>query len=268
MSAGNGRPVEEDDLLRLVDGRLDPERLAVVERWLADHPDAAARVIADRTFHDALREQLAGIADEPIPERLRVANLLPLPAVRQRTSWRPAAAAAMVWLALGAAAGWVGRAALQKEHVSIRSKPGPTIQDAVAAFRTYVPEAVHPVEVKADQTPHLEQWLSKRMGEPIAAPDLSAQGFSLMGGRIVPTGDTPAALLMYDDAQGTRLTLYARMGTTAPTSLRYAREGDVDAVSWSDDDCSYVVAARMDKGRLLSIAEVVEAQLHGNAQKP
>lgn len=130
-----------------------------------------------------------------------------------------------------------------------------------------MPEAVHPVEVKADQKPHLVQWLSKRMGEKVIVPDLGAQGFSLMGGRIVPTGGTPAALLMYDDAQGTRLTLYSRLGGGSQTGFRYARQDDVAAVSWADDECSYVVAARIDEARLLSVAEAVDAQLHRDAHK-
>ncbi len=96
-----------------------------------------------------------------------------------------------------------------------------------SAFRTYVVEAVHPVEVRADGTPHLEQWLSRRVGRPVRAPDLQAQGFRLMGGRLLPAGDEPAAMLMYDDDRtGTRLTLYSRAGAAGGRGVfRYAPRG-------------------------------------------
>ncbi len=120
------------------------------------------------------------------------------------------AAAAVLCLALGGAGGWVGHALHGVPAVAVAEAPA--TQDAVAAFRTFVVEAVHPVEVRADEKPHLVTWLSKRLGHAVAAPDLSAQGFRLMGGRLLPAGTEPAAMLMYDDDRGTRLTLYSRVG--------------------------------------------------------
>ena len=35
------RPIGEDDLQAALDGRLPPERRALVERYLATHPEAA-----------------------------------------------------------------------------------------------------------------------------------------------------------------------------------------------------------------------------------
>ncbi len=88
----------------------------------------------------------------------------------------------------------------------------PMTQAAVSAFRTYVVEAAHPVEVRADGSSDLVQWLTARLGRPVTVPDLRTQGFRLMGGRLLPAGDEPAAMLMYDDDRGTRLTLYSRPG--------------------------------------------------------
>jgi hypothetical protein len=36
------------------------------------------------------------------------------------------------------------------------------------------------------QEAHLIQWLSKRLGRQLIAPDLTAGGFQLMGGRLLP----------------------------------------------------------------------------------
>ena len=263
MSAPDPRPVGEDDLHGLVDGRLDPRRRAIVEAWLAGHPDAAAEVAMDREMRARLRARLDPIADEPVPARLRVAHV-----ARGRTfraaRWLPAAAAVLC-LALAGAAGWFGRGAT----LPAGSTTEPATQAAVSAFRTYVVEAVHPVEVRAEEKPRLVQWLSGRLGRPLVAPDLRAQGFRLMGGRLLPAGTGPAAMLMYDDDKGTRLTLYSRVGGAEGRGVfRYAREGDVAAFSWIEAGMAYVVTARTDEARLLAVAEAVDAQVRGPGGRP
>jgi anti-sigma factor RsiW len=261
MSGATPRPIEEDDLLALVDGRLDPARRAFVEKWLGSHPVEAARVAVDRDVRRRLREQLASVAEEPIPERLRLTNFIP-PRPKPVASRWPIAAAAAICLVIGGAGGWAGHAAMQAKPTLERSGASPATRDAVAAFRTFTTEVLHPVEVKADQEPHLIQWLSKRLGQPVLVPDLGAEGFHLMGGRVLPAGDTLAALLMYDDDQGTRLTLYSRVGAAdGRSSFRYAREGDVAAFSWVEGGLSFVVTARIDEARLLRTAGTIDAQL-------
>lgn len=262
MTASDPRPVGEDDLHAFVDGRLDPGRRARVEAWLAAHPEAAARVAADREVRERLRARLAPVADEPIPARLRIANLAALRRGRV-PRWWPNAAAVALLLALGGAAGWAGRGAVPGPGAHAE----PMTQAAVSAFRTYVVEAAHPVEVRADGSTDLVRWLSARLGRPVTVPDLRAQGFRLMGGRLLPAGDEPAAMLMYDDDRGTRLTLYSRAGPTGGRGVfRYARADDVAAFSWIDAGMSYVVTARTDEARLLRVAEAVDAQVSGKRE--
>ena len=77
--------------------------------------------------------------------------------------------------------------------------------DAISAYRTFSVEVRHPVEVDAAQEPHLVQWLSKRLGRRLVVPDLTAAGFRLMGGRLLPAEETSAAQFMYQDDKGQRL---------------------------------------------------------------
>ncbi|MGU3420717.1 anti-sigma factor family protein [Methylobacterium sp. D54C] len=259
MTASDPRPVGEDDLHAFVDGRLDPGRRAAVEAWLVAHPEAAARVAADREVRDRLRARLAPVAEEPIPARLRIANLAAPRRMGIPRWWTNVAAAALL-LALGGAAGWAGRGAVPGPGAPAE----PMTQAAVSAFRTYVVEAAHPVEVRADGSSDLVQWLTARLGRPVTVPDLQAQGFRLMGGRLLPAGDGLAAMLMYDDDRGTRLTLYSRVGPSGGRGVfRYARADDVAAFSWIDSGMSYVVTARTDEARLLRVAQAVDAQVSG-----
>jgi anti-sigma factor RsiW len=266
MSAGE-RPIGDDDLQAAIDGRLAPERRDAVEAYLAAHSGEAAKVTADREALGALRSRLAFKAEQPIPPRLRVAGLY-AEHRRRMTRRLGAMAAAIALLVVGAGAGWLGHDLLRPAMRDGAGRPGTMTADAVAAFRTFVVESVHPVEVRADQEAHLVQWLSRRLGKPVLAPDLSGGGFRLIGGRLLPAGARVAAMFMYDDDRGTRLTLYSRPGESEEqAAFRFERQGDVSAFSWIERGLSYVVTARTDRERLLGIAELIERQMRGDGPR-
>ena len=253
------RPIGEDDLQAFVDGRLPPPRHEAVKAYLGEHPETAEWVGREVELRDALRARLAFKAREPIPSRLRVANLV---AARRRSSLlRPAAlAAALAWLAIGGVLGawggvwWASRGQRQAEALSVAG-------NAIAAHRIYVSERLHPVEVPAEQEAHLVQWLSRRVGKPLTAPNLNDQGYRLIGGRLLPDSGEAAAQFMYESVGGNRLTLYARSGgDETRTSFRFEEKDGVSAFSWIENGLSYVVSAKVDRTQLLSIAEAIYKQ--------
>lgn len=104
------------------------------------------------------------------------------------------------------------------------------VQDAAIAHAVFTPEQRHPVEVGAGEQTHLLQWLSRRLGTPLQAPDFSAQGFALVGGRLLPAGAGEAtpparAQFMYQDAPGARLTLYVSVLPPGPPRTGGLRAG-------------------------------------------
>lgn len=248
-----GAPVGDDDLAAFVDGRLPPERRAAVEAWLAERPEARARVEAERAQRDELRARLAHKANEPIPSRLRIANIRA--ARRERMTGRlRAVAAGLALLALGGAGGWAAKDLLSRPGAA---SPVAFVNEAVGAYRTFVVEVAHPVEVRAGEEAHLVAWLSKRVGKPLKAPNLTGFGFRLMGGRVLPAGSGAAAMLMYDDDAGTRLTLYVRADKGNETAFQFMREGEVSTFTWLDRGFGFAVSASADRARLLPIAEAV-----------
>jgi anti-sigma factor RsiW len=255
------QPIGDDDLQAFIDGRVTPERRAAIEAYLAAHTAAAEAVAADTRIGAMLRARLAARSEEPIPPRLRVANILA--ERRSRTRRRlGAVAAALAWLVVGVGGGWFAHSALRGGAALQPNAAAETTRDAIAAYRTFVVEKLHPVEVRADQEAHLVQWLSRRLGKPLAAPDLTAQGYELMGGRLLPTETGPAAMFMYADKAGDRLTLYARADEPAAgTGFRFEREDGVAAFAWVDRDLSYVVTAKTDRPHLLAVAEAIYDQL-------
>jgi anti-sigma factor RsiW len=263
MSAVRGG-VEEHELSSVVDGRLPAQRAAAVEAYLAAYPEEQARLQDYRELQQRLRNAFARQFDEPIPTRLRMDRVQAEQRRRHYRQWG-AAAAAVLLLVLGGLGGWAARDwSLGPAHSNPTAQAAATEReitaDALAAHRVFSVEARHPVEVDAAQQTHLVQWLSKRLGRPLVVPDLSSEGFQLMGGRLLPSEGGPAAQFMYQKGNN-RLTLYERADNAGETAFRYSEQNGISVFYWSDQDFGYALAARTDRQHLLKCAEMVYRQL-------
>jgi len=262
--------IDQNDLMAAIDGRLGPERAAVLESYLAAHPEEGERLRQYGEIQHQLRHALAGPNDEPIPRRLQLARLL---AEKRRRRYRQfgAAAAAVIFLVLGAGGGWMARnsgiGAPRAAQTAQATTEREITADALAAHRVFSVEVRHPVEVAAAQETHLVQWLSKRLGRSLVVPDLTSAGFQLMGGRLLPSEGGPAAQFMYQEGNN-RLTFYERSGNTGDTTFRYSEQNGVGEFYWSDQDFGYALAAKINRQQLLKIAEMVYQQLSGEGAKP
>ena len=134
---------------------------------------------------------------------------------------------------------------------------------AAVAYAVYSPEVLHPVEVGADQEQHLVEWLSKRLGTTLRIPDLVAFGYHLVGGRLLPGDQGPAAQFMYQNTHGTRLTLYVTMheGKSRDTAFRYTQENGVNVLYWIEDNTGFALSGETDQAALLKVAHVVYREL-------
>jgi anti-sigma factor RsiW len=243
-------PVTEDELHALVDNELPADRRVAVENWLTTHPDDAARVAAWRAMGDAMHARYDAVADEAIPARLELDRLAARP---QR--WTIAAAAAvLVAFAVGGGVGWLSRDAFAALVAGAADPVNTMREEAVAAHRLYIGEVRHPIEVRAEEN-HLLPWLSRRIGTTLRAPDLSKYDLKLLGGRLLPCSEGgPAALLMYENAAGERVTLYATQLKAPRTSFRYQETDKYGSVLWVADNYGWVVSGPADKPRLKGIA--------------
>ena len=107
----------------------------------------------------------------------------------------------------------------------------------------------------------------KRLGAPLHAPQLGAQGYELVGGRLLPGQSGPVAQFMYHDASGARLTLYVstEQTTNHETGFRFAQEGEVAVFYWIDGKFGYALSGQLPKAALGKIADAVYAQLQPGA---
>jgi anti-sigma factor RsiW len=241
----------ENDLHAYADDLLAPEQRAAVESYLAGAPDAAGRVAAYREQNLQLRAHFNPVLDEPVPQRLTM--LAP-----RRGLVRYAIAAG--WLAIGVAVGWFVNESVTRDPVRLAG----FAHRAAIAHAVYSPEVRHPVEVGADQQEHLVRWLSKRLGTDLKPPTLSASGYELVGGRLLPGDRGAVAQFMYQDAKGRRLTLYVSRMTVSQgdTAFRYSRENGVSVFYWVDGPLGYALSGDLPKSDLLGVATVVYKQLN------
>jgi len=247
------RLVSEDELHAFVDGELPADRRGAVEAWLLGHPDDAEKVAAWRAQADLIRARYGAVADEKPPQRLDVNRLA------HRRTWAIAAMAAAVIAAffIGGATGWTARgveAASPSDLVRFTS-------DALDAYRLYTVEVRHPVEVPGDQRPHLVEWLSKRVGSPLRAPELDKVGLKLVGGRLLPGPTGATAFFMYETPSGERFTLYCGRTSDEASALRYTTGEQNAAYYWVDGNLAYVLSGPAQRDKLHEIAQTAYDQI-------
>ena len=241
--------VRLEELHAYLDRELDATRAQAVEAWLEAEPDARAALQAYRDQGAALHGAFDGVLSEALPARL-------LPQARVR-AWPGRMGAASIGLALGVLLGWSLRDA--REPVQAPMLP----RQAAVAHAVFVPEVRHPVEVSAKEEAHLVRWLSKRLGTSIRVPTLSAHGFELLGGRLLPESARPGAQFMYQDAAGRRLTLYLSTDVAnRDSAFRYATEGGLHVFYWIDREVGYALSGDLDKQQMLAVARSVYEQLN------
>lgn len=144
--------------------------------------------------------------------------------------------------------------------------PDPTqvaalVTEAVRAHVIYTADPHRPVEIGADESETMVRWLSNRAGTPVSAPDLSANGFELVGERLLSVAEGPAAQFMYEDAEGRRITLFATQGSETEASFNYTRQGATGSFYWQDASLSYALTGDVTREELTVLATAVFDQM-------
>jgi anti-sigma factor RsiW len=252
---------DERELHQAADGQLPPDRRDALAARLTADGAAAAQV----DFYRRLNEGLHRLYDPVLTEPYET----PLPRSQRARPVLGSIAAAILLLLVGAGGGWLGRGWFAADEAQMAETSLPRL--AADAHLIYTAEVRHPVEVGADQEAHLVQWLSKRLGAQIMAPNHNPQGYRLIGGRLLPAGRTNAGQgvagqFMYENPSGLRLTLFLVSGRARDeTAFRFAEEDGVSVFYWRDGGFGYALSAAMPREALLAVCNEIYAQLNPGA---
>ena len=251
MNDGNPQ-VTDTELNQFIDGELSEARSREIALIVAGDPELGKKIERYREADRRLGDYYDAGRAAAIPPRF----LMAASANSGTRVWR--AAAALLWLLAG---GVIGYTLQNPAEQAVAVRPLPV--EAAYAHAVYVPEIRHPVEVDASQQEHLNAWLSKRLDQPIAAPDLRRAGYSLIGGRLLPDGHQAAAQFMYEDSSGERVTLFIRRARNArETAFSHAEKNGLGIVYWIDGGLAYALTASADRNTLTGAAELVYREVN------
>ncbi len=259
-----------EDLVAYVDGELPAAEAREIEAWLAG--DAEAQQLRRDLQEDrvALRGLFSAVLREPVPPSLG-ASLGAAAAVRAPTSGtvvelpgrsrpRPLgwwlAAASIACLVVGGLAGFFGGQYQARQEMAAIQPPAPSWIMQVAEYhRVYAREQRHLVEVSAEETPHIEAWLGKRLELPFKVPDLGAFGLTFKGARLLAIDGEPVAQLVYLPADGRALALCVIHSKREDKPFTASQEDDLNLVDWRVKGYGFVVIGWEDPTELRAIAE-------------
>lgn len=241
----------DQELHAYADGQLDAERRREVERYLADHPDAAREVDAVRRQTDELRRQHADLGRFAPPPRLDPARIRLAQAARRRRAMALAASLVLT-LGLGSVGGWQIRdAALRASYLPMA--------DAVQAYRMFASDAASSmVDFRSSQPAELQAWLNRHFVQPAPLPDFDAFGFQPVGARLMSSEYGPAAMVLYQNPAGESVLYYVRPpGGVVNFGDGKRRDGDLTAQYWKQGRYFYGVVSPSDTPAARAVQQAV-----------
>lgn len=251
----------DEQLQAYVDNELDEVTARKVEEYLQQHPQLAEEIGDYQQYNADLHRLFDPVLNEKVPEHLQIEKQR-----QPKSSWFSLSQAASLFLAVavGVVVGWMSHTEFASSSVNIQQATNNLVQDAFAYHVVYTPEVLHPVEVDVSEQQHLTKWLSKRLKTRIRAPELGQMGFHLLGGRLLESGNEPAAQFMYENGQGQRLTLFARhrFNTESETAFRYASKGKIHGFYWIDAQLSFVIVSEIPRSEISKISHTVYQALN------
>ncbi len=96
--------------------------------------------------------------------------------------------------------------------------------------------APQPFDIASSDRHTVKPWFTSRLPESPQVPDLTAQGFALLGGRVDVIGDRPVATIVYKHAAHTVSLTTLRPGQSVPDQTI----AGYNVRSWSDGNFTYV----------------------------
>jgi anti-sigma factor RsiW len=239
-------PDKQDHLLlaAYIDGELSPGETLDLERRLQADPEL-------RRLHQSLMALSSSVgaifAETPIPaghlDRIseQFAKVEALPHRRRLHPWPAIAAALLVGFCLGGPLGY-GVSSLSA------SRQAHPIEDMVLASHLRGLAASQPYDVASSDRHTVKPWFNGRTAIAPDAPDLSAQGFPLAGGRVDIVDGKPVPTLVYRRRQHV-ISVTAVPGSDDGTAGSSRREG-TQMERWKAGDLTYFATSDLNAKEL------------------
>jgi len=240
-----------DDETRLhayLDGELGATESIDLERRLASDAELRAGLEELRAISARIRRQ-ASYHDAPPGLAGRILGRVRRQAPRARAAfWGPLAAGA----ALAAAVAWIAPGMLRLQADGWNRQADQVLEDHLRANFS-----AHWIDVASSDRHTVKPWLSAHLGFSPSVPDLSDQGFELLGGRVDVLDGRPVAALVYRRRQH-MISVFAVPGEAAAGTASSERRG-YHVVRWPAAGFVYWAVSDLNEAELREFARLVSS---------
>ena len=117
------------------------------------------------------------------------------------------------------------------------------------AYRLFAQDGIMPADYNAESGGNMQAWLDRYFNQAHRLPDLSQAGFKPVSGRLLTTDQGAAAMVLYEDLQGRRISFYIRPpGPNNGFLPRGSRSADgLQAQYWSGGGYNYAIVSPVDQ---------------------
>jgi anti-sigma factor RsiW len=241
--AASLRDNDELQLTAYCDGELDPAAAGEFERRLAADELLKARYARLMSLRQAVR----ALPQVDMPSDLQARIQARLKAeqtnveTERSTTERPSNVTVLrrrSWSFQALAASAVFGAVISGSVLKTIDRFGQedTIASEVVAGHIRGLLAPQPFDIASSDRHTVKPWFTSRLPESPQVPDLAAQGFTLLGGRVDVINNRPVATIVYKHAAHTVSLTTLRAGQTVPEQTI----AGYNVRSWSDGNFTYV----------------------------
>ncbi len=235
--------IKDSDELQMnayCDGELDPASAIEFERRLASNESLKARY--DRLL--SLRRAVRSLLQFEMPPGLQARINSALDAERPSQAGRSAQAGRLTrrsWSFQALAAAAVFGAVISSSVMLTIEGYGQRedVARQVVAGHIRGQLATQPFDIASSDRHTVKPWFTSRLPESPQVPDLAAQGFVLVGGRVDVVGHDPVATIVYRHAKHT----VSLTSLPAGQSVSDQAIAGYNVRSWSDAEFTYVAVS-------------------------
>lgn len=242
------RDTNNDSLLlhALADGELDAAAALALEHRIAAEPVFAAdyaQILALKSAVTRLEKPIVSDAFRAKMSALSMPRATPAP---PRPAW------SAVWQAMAATFVLTAGLASGLTYTLVAPRDGGLIEDAIVNGHRRSLLAASPIDIASSDRHTVRPWFDAKLGVSPPTPDLTAQGFMLVGGRIDVVGDRPVPSLVYRHKEHliTVVALTVAPGTDATEPPAPGTAGGYNVVRWSGPGFRYWAISDLDAAEL------------------
>jgi anti-sigma factor RsiW len=250
----------------LIDGELDAGHTRDVEAHVAGCAGCAERLKTFRAMHEAMAA--ANLKDKaPAALRSRIETMLPMPAtqasaeiVRPKQFAQPSRRSFFGGFAVGTALS----AAIAATLVIgvFRGDRDRTVADEVVSAHIRSLQPGHLMDVETSDQHTVKPWFDGKVDVAPPVIDLTAEGFTLLGGRLDYIDGEPVASVVYKRRKHViNLFVAQRLGATHPNVTDRTIQG-YNVRHWSAGGLDFWAVSDLDPSELGEFVQKISAALH------